>query len=168
MLINFMAIWNILQTFGKYYFLFGTFVLIWYIFPVLVSRTLKNLAALALFIPTHDPEVVWLMLTYFPLGRTNNRRVDCFLQQYEKLEHAKQFGYAVLPGLPDVYFQTKIATWVHFGGSCNGRCWCTLWIFGLLYGHLIYFMAIWYILWSFGIFPPFWYIVPREIWQPCV
>jgi hypothetical protein len=30
-----------------------------------------------------------------------------------------------------------------------------------------YFMAIWYILWSFGIFFPFWYVVPRKIWQPC-
>jgi hypothetical protein len=28
-----------------------------------------------------------------------------------------------------------------------------------IYGHLVYFMVIWYIL-------PFWYVVPREIWQP--
>jgi hypothetical protein len=30
-------------------------------------------------------------------------------------------------------------------------------------------LTIWYILWSFGIpnFLPFWYVVPREIWQPC-
>jgi hypothetical protein len=47
---------------------------------------------------------------------------------------------------------------------------------------LVYFMsiwdilqrAIWYIygtlviLWSFGIFFPFWYIVWRKIWQPCL
>jgi hypothetical protein len=26
-------------------------------------------------------------------------------------------------------------------------------------------MAIWYILWSFGIFSPFWFVVPRLIWQ---
>jgi hypothetical protein len=26
--------------------------------------------------------------------------------------------------------------------------------FGLVYGHCIYFMAIWYSLWLFGIFPP--------------
>jgi hypothetical protein len=38
---------------------------------------------------------------------------------------------------------------------------------------LVYFAAIWYILWLFGIFCgylvgilfPFWYIVPIEIWQ---
>jgi hypothetical protein len=47
----------------------------------------------------------------------------------------------------------------------------------ILYGHLAYFtvycVAIWYILWPFGTlygyleyFPPFWYVVPRKIWQP--
>jgi hypothetical protein len=49
-------------------------------------------------------------------------------------------------------------------------------------GYLVYFMASWsfcgyffilrlfgmYILWLFGIFPPFWYVVPRKIWQPCL
>jgi hypothetical protein len=37
-----------------------------------------------------------------------------------------------------------------------------------------YFSAIWHILWAFGIFGgylgmffPFWYVVPRKIWQPC-
>jgi hypothetical protein len=43
---------------------------------------------------------------------------------------------------------------------------------------LVYFMAIGNILWPFGIcipivvicyiFSPFWYVVPREIWQPCL
>jgi hypothetical protein len=35
---------------------------------------------------------------------------------------------------------------------------------------LVYFRAIWYILWSFGIFYgiffPFWYVEPRKLWQP--
>jgi hypothetical protein len=41
------------------------------------------------------------------------------------------------------------------------------------YGHSVYFTTIWYILWPFGIFCgyfgtffPFWYVVPRKIWQP--
>jgi hypothetical protein len=41
--------------------------------------------------------------------------------------------------------------------------------------HLVYFTALRYILCPFGIFngylvyfPPFWYVVPRKIWQPCV
>jgi hypothetical protein len=40
---------------------------------------------------------------------------------------------------------------------------------------MVYFMAIWYILWPFGIFygyllyiSPFRYVVPRKIWQPCL
>jgi hypothetical protein len=46
---------------------------------------------------------------------------------------------------------------------------------GIFYGHLVhftvfcnrYFMDIWYGLCAFGIFFPFWYFVPRKIWQPC-
>jgi hypothetical protein len=42
--INFVAMWNILQALGKFYHHLAYFVLIWYIFPRLVSRTKKNLA----------------------------------------------------------------------------------------------------------------------------
>jgi hypothetical protein len=52
------------------------------------------------------------------------------------------------------FFKQKISIWVHFGGFCNGKSWHILDPFGLFYGHWKYFMAIWYILWSFGIFPP--------------
>jgi hypothetical protein len=38
----------------------------------------------------------------------------------------------------------KIPIGVIFGGSGNGKC--------IFYGHLVYFMAVWYILWPFGIF----------------
>jgi hypothetical protein len=45
--------------------------------------------------------------------------------------------------------------------------------FGIVYGHLEYITVIRYILWPLGnlaaiwyIFPPFWYIVSRKIWQP--
>jgi hypothetical protein len=44
---------------------------------------------------------------------------------------------------------------------------------GIFYDHLVYLTAIGNILWPFGIFcghlvyfPPFWYFVPRKIWQP--
>jgi hypothetical protein len=36
------------------------------------------------------------------------------------------------------------------------------WPFGLFYGHLVYFKVICYIP------PPFWYVVARKIWQPCL
>jgi hypothetical protein len=35
-------------------------------------------------------------------------------------------------------FKPKIPIGVNFGGSCNGRCWYTLWPFGLFCGHLVY------------------------------
>jgi hypothetical protein len=31
-----------------------------------------------------------------------------------------------------------------------------------LYGHLVYFAAIWHILWPFDVFFPLWYAVPRK------
>jgi hypothetical protein len=37
---------------------------------------------------------------------------------------------------------------------------------GIVYVLWVYFTDIWYILWLFGIFSPFWYVVPRKIWQP--
>jgi hypothetical protein len=44
---------------------------------------------------------------------------------------------------------------------------------GIFYVNLVYFTAIGNIFWTFGIFcdnlvyfPPFWYVVPRKIWQP--
>jgi hypothetical protein len=53
-------------------------------------------------------------------------------------------------------FKTKIPIWVKFWEFCNGRCLYILWPFCLFQGHLVYFVVIWYILWSFGIFFPFW------------
>jgi hypothetical protein len=44
---------------------------------------------------------------------------------------------------------------------------------GMFYGHLVHFKVFCYILWAFGVvhgnlvyFLPFWYFVPRKIWQP--
>jgi hypothetical protein len=70
-------------------------------------------------------------------------------------------------GLPDGIFKNqKIPIWLNFGESCNGRCWYILWPIGLFYCHLVYIVAIWYILRIFGIFLRFWYVVPRKIRQP--
>jgi hypothetical protein len=51
--------------------------------------------------------------------------------------------------------------------SCNGRCWYTYYTVTWY----TYFTAIWCSMWPFGIFYgyfPLWYVVPREIWQPCL
>jgi hypothetical protein len=41
--------------------------------------------------------------------------------------------------------------------------WYILWYFGIFYGNLVYFMAIWYILWSFWyVFPGFAMLYPEK------
>jgi hypothetical protein len=56
-------------------------------------------------------------------------------------------------------FKRKIPIRVNFGGPLQWKMllyfmaiWYILWPFCIFYGHLVYFMAILYILWYFGIF----------------
>jgi hypothetical protein len=48
------------------------------------------------------------------------------------------------PGLPDGIhiFKPKIPIWANFGGRWNEKCYNILWLCGICYGHLVYFMAI--------------------------
>jgi hypothetical protein len=46
-----------------------------------------------------------------------------------------------------VYFHTKNPNLGNFWGSWNGTLWSVLWPLGIFYGHLVYFIAIWYSLW---------------------
>jgi hypothetical protein len=64
-------------------------------------------------------------------------------------------------------FKPKSKFWVNFGWSWNGKCWYTLWPFGLCYGRLVNFMVIliyfgyvWYIFYRFG-------MLYKKIWQHC-
>jgi hypothetical protein len=59
-----------------------------------------------------------------------------------------------------VYFPTKKS---QFGKLLEGLA---MEDSGIFCGHLVYFMVIWYILWPLSTFLPFWYVVPRKIWQP--
>jgi hypothetical protein len=43
--------------------------------------------------------------------------------------------------------------------------WYILRPFGIFYGYLEYFLAIWNIFGYLVYFSPFWYVVPRKIWQ---
>jgi hypothetical protein len=68
-------------------------------------------------------------------------------------------------------FKPKIQICVNFGW--RDFLWEMLVYF--TYGQLVHFTVFCYILWRFGIvrgnlvyFFPFWYFVPRKIWQPCV
>jgi hypothetical protein len=47
-------------------------------------------------------------------------------------------------------FKPKLPTLVNFGGSWNRKSWYILWPFGLFFGHLVYFVVIWYISPRFG------------------
>jgi hypothetical protein len=63
-------------------------------------------------------------------------------------------------------FNPKLLIWVHFGWSCIWRCrytyyvaiWSISQLLGIFCGHLVYCMILWFF--------PFWYVVPRKIWQP--
>jgi hypothetical protein len=53
------------------------------------------------------------------------------------------FSHLRQSGLPDGLFSNqKSQIWVNFGGPLNGKCWCILWPFGIIYGHLVLFMVI--------------------------
>jgi hypothetical protein len=67
-----------------------------------------------------------------------------------------------------IYFQTKnhdLGKFLEVLAMEDAGMYIVL-TFGQFHGHLVHFMVLWYILWSFGIFSPFWCIVPRKIWQP--
>jgi hypothetical protein len=73
------------------------------------------------------------------------------------------------PGLPDgIFSNQKSQFWLILEGLAMEDV-------GIFYDHLVYFTAIWYIMWPFGIFYgylekkfPFWNVEPRRIWQPCL
>jgi hypothetical protein len=68
----------------------------------------------------------------------------------------------LISGLPDgIYFMPKIPILLYFGRLCNGTFWYILWPFGIFYGPLVYFMALWYMLIYelLSYFPLLWYVV---------
>jgi hypothetical protein len=69
-------------------------------------------------------------------------------------------------GCQMVCFQTKNPNWSTFWRVLQWRLvayfmdtWSILWSFVTFYGHLV-----WLVVYIF----PFWYFVPRKIWQPCI
>jgi hypothetical protein len=40
-------------------------------------------------------------------------------------------------------FNPKILVWITFGGPKNGKGWYIIWPFGIYYGNLVDFMAVW-------------------------
>jgi hypothetical protein len=80
-----------------------------------------------------------------------------------------------------VYFQTKNPKLGKFWRVLQWKMlvyfmaiWYILWSFCIFHGTLVYFVVILYISYHFGIFCGhlvyflrFWFIVPLKIWQPC-
>jgi hypothetical protein len=67
-------------------------------------------------------------------------------------------------------YRPKITIWVYFRVSCDWKCWYILWPFLIFYGNWVYVLychmyGIYFA--SFGTVFLFWYVVPRNIWQPC-
>jgi hypothetical protein len=116
----------------------------WY-FGWILKR--KNVLSLIGFRQSHASGCV---LSFQVLLQLNclcpNEDSDCQL----KVFWAEQT--ALGPRLPDGIFSNQKS---QFGFILEGLA---LGDFGVFYGHLVYFAAIWYILWPFGIFFPFWYI----------
>jgi hypothetical protein len=85
-------------------------------------------------------------------------------QQYRQCL-ARNLNRALQQGCQTKYFQTK-----NTNLSLHRRA--QMEIVGILYGHLEYITAIWYILWQFGNLVAIWYIshhfgiLNKKIWQP--
>jgi hypothetical protein len=60
----------------------------------------------------------------------------------------------------------KIQIWVNFGGPWNRKFWYISWPFEIYQSHLVYFRTLENLVLIWYIFPRFWYIVWRKIWQP--
>jgi hypothetical protein len=71
-----------------------------------------------------------------------------------------------------VYFQTKNPNLGKFWRALELKVllfiiWSILQPFGIFYGHLVYFMDIWYILWTFGNVVVIKYIFPLLVYILC-
>jgi hypothetical protein len=70
-------------------------------------------------------------------------------------------------GLPDGFFPNKkISILVYYGRPWYGKFCHASQQFGVFCSYLSCGMTNAYILLLFGVFSPFWCIVPRKIWQP--
>jgi hypothetical protein len=77
-----------------------------------------------------------------------------FLDGINALWHKNPHWPHPIQGCQMVYFQTKNPNLGKFWRVLQWQDICTLWTFGIFYSQLLYFMAIWYILWLFGIYFP--------------
>jgi hypothetical protein len=96
-------------------------------------------------------ETLWLSVHNF-LSR--NETKDCFGRFESNLSTFYSLRYLCTRVARWFVFKPEIQIWVNFRGPWIGKNGYILWPFGIFYGHLGYFMTIWYILCSFGTFVP--------------
>jgi hypothetical protein len=180
----FKAIWNILWPLGNV-------VVIWNIFPVLVYFVKKNPATLiqtsvlrsvTFYLFLHLSILLIKMFriahvqSYDRLVSTNSKTslsrqfmTFNFFQLYVPIDLVdKSVCQKKRPRVARWFvFKPKIQIWVNFFRALQWKMYYILWSLGPFYGFC-------YILWTFGIIRsnmlyifPFWYFVPRKIWQPC-
>jgi hypothetical protein len=86
----------------------------------------------------------------------------------QKWRHHRREDFGCGAGLPDgIFTYQKYQILVNLGKPGNWKFRNLSGPFGILFGHLFYFMPFWYIFVWFVMFPSFWYIAWRKIWQPC-
>jgi hypothetical protein len=109
------------------------------------------------------------MFTYSQKDKWYKRWAKSAFQSLTAMEGCFKVVYSMTnQGCLMVYFQTKLPpVLVNFWKAFEWKVLYLSWPFGILCGHLLDFKAICYILWTSVALSPFWYIVPRKIWQPC-
>jgi hypothetical protein len=97
----------------------------------------------------------------------NYKHVRAFIRRV--IHHRKKNNRIALSlpchmqGCQMVYFQTKNPNLGTFLRAFEWKMFFTiLWPFGMFCGHLVYFMAVWHSLWSFGIFSPILVFLDQE------
>jgi hypothetical protein len=72
-----------------------------------------------------------------------------------------------ISGLPDGIFSNQKVNFGSFWQASERNILTSLWPFGILCGHLLYFIAVWYILDKLlYLFPNFGILYQEKIWQP--
>jgi hypothetical protein len=90
---------------------------------------------------------VWIKSRWRPnWSLKSNQVIKILAAAFSSFSQLLFCTFGLQPGLPDLFvFKPKIPIWENLGGSCNWKCWYILCPFGPFHGHLVYFVAIWYI-----------------------
>jgi hypothetical protein len=108
-------------------------------------------------------EIISLLSLFTHLSSIPCPKISSFAKRTFVLNH-----FLRQAGLPDGIFSNQNPNLGKFWRDFQLKVLVYFWPLGLIHSHLVYiicghleyFTVVWYI------FPPFWYVVPRKIWQP--